>query len=927
MILGVLLATLSLLTGDPEIPDPIDFQLPASNPGRTSINDLWCSDGMPAIPALTCGVGVVTGTDAWECYDRAGNNVPVTQGTNTTYVSSPYGRAAQIDSDAAAPSISSATLTALGIRDLVTRNHTLIAVATATTVSNGVAGVPLGDGWDNGSGFYFRASSGDFKAVYSGGNAIVQAVVVNGAAINGFRVYTGRRVGNSITARLNGAASSATLTIAPAASTNPLYFGRWSNTGQYLGGKLAVSHIFPCGLTDASLAAYEAGIFGDRASDGRAVTTTRAGPAWVRDSEGKQHMLGDNAPAVEAVTPGPLAATNYALNSTRPDLWNHDPGIVFDCSGGDGCLATNTGGGGWIVAGGGFNASYTGPGTLTCEMRSGNTSTIYYGIDDATGGTYQIQLTSDWKRHPYTRTVTPAAYGAVPYLYLANGKSFWVRQCQFETKAYATERLDCGATVCTRGTPGQGDRQAVNYWTWSGNICKASNYDNSTGSCAWVSDTSWGGSGYGLVSDTHATLVSGRVGQINDNMAGRKVTLTCEMASGSLTTARFYAWGATGGWTPAVVNTLTATPTKFSKTYTITADASPPYYFYVNPGSATPDVGTIKVGRCQLEPGDVFSGTWINTYANPAERRSGGGLQSYGSALTYTLNSSRPDLWTAAAGTPTVTSVGDGWYQFVDDDAVAGEALSIGSIVVGIGDPVSVKCRVRPGAVGTYKNLVRILGPNSQYCTSNGNGYFTVDYEQDIACTLTATGAQTAGIQLRQGSGNTDTGSVQVMYCQAEKSAYPGRRCDAGASPTTCPGDVHTVSTAGWPVSNGAIEVLYTPAYASYSADRYAFDSRNGSNGIGQSLRITATGYLVAFTYGGASVSTAAPLTWDAGRTYRLGLRWDGATVTLTRDGAIVATGSNVVITAHAAACKLGVNHIDAGHGYGTISNLEVRPW
>jgi hypothetical protein len=851
------------------------MQLPLTTPGVIP-TDLVCTNGQRAAPVLRCGVGVATGTDAWECMDRAGNAVAVTQGTGTTYEAGPWGRAARITTQAAAPKIEAATATALGLDRVWTGDYTAVAYGLPT---KDVSNFPrfFGHGAWAASGAWMEIAGGYFACTeMRAGVGFTQSVTATPIGERGIAAC--RKAGSALTARIGGVTSTGTVTGPVVAPNVPLYFGTYASESAVLGGPLDAVLIYDCALTDDSLARLEASIVGTRASDGRPVTTTRAGPAWVRDSTGAPQKLGDNAAAVEPVMQGPRAAINYVQNSARPDLWNKDTGVAVDCSGADGCVVDHKAWG-WVVPGG-LSNSYAGPLSITCELKAGTSNYVGVNVDSA-GMTPALErwftLTNTWARYTLSGVTTPATWGSVAYLKgPGTPGNYYVRQCQIEPSPYPTERLDCGATACIRGTPGQGDVQARNHWRWYADPARwTDHYTPTMGATLATAE----GPAREIIDDD-ATAWEGKYSGGTTVTATGKWTLTCEVRAGTVNTAllQFVTNGTSSQNCP--ITGLTADFQRLSCTTTI--GGAPTYtYGYVDVGNVAAVTGSIYARRCQLEPGDVFSGAWIPTADKPAERRSGGGIQSYGTVQPFNANGALPTTWADDAGTLTFTGPdAAGWWTATDNDGAARESKRLAALAgttTDINGTWTISCEMAPGTLSTARMWFYRSGAGSM-ATVGGCGTTTISGGQRYAgCTATVSGADATtnllGIfELGDGTAGV-SGTVLVRQCQIEKAATPGRRCDCGPTvPCSCLGDLNTVSTAGWPVASGWCEWDYTPSNT--VSDARLLDARNGGNGI---LVQSLPDQLAFGIYrGGAATFVSAMAARAAGVTQHGRVEWTG---------------------------------------------------
>jgi hypothetical protein len=181
-------------------------------------------------------------------------------------------------------------------------------------------------------------------------------------------------------------------------------------------------------------------------------------------------------------------------------------------------------------------------------------------------------------------------------------------------------------------------------------------------------------------------------------------------------------------------------------------------------------------------------------------------------------------------------------------------------------------------------------GTGSKTCTysdldgaaSSVNGTVTALSLADwwrIECTTTIGGAPSATTaDVLIGDAAADTGTLIFSARQAERSSFAGRLCLAGGSPATCLADNVSVATTGWPTSSGCVELTYTPEVADgFAADRFLLDAYDNAAGKGWYIYIVAsTGVLRWYSRGVGAGTTkdSGALTWTAGASYDLEVRW-----------------------------------------------------
>ena len=117
----------------------------------------------------------------------------------------------------------------------------------------------------------------------------------------------------------------------------------------------------------------------------------------------------------------------------------------------------------------------------------------------------------------------------------------------------------------------------------------------------------------------------------------------------------------------------------------------------------------------------------------------------------------------------------------------------------------------------------------------------------------------------------------------------PGRACWGGEAPVTCAADRHTISTEGWPTTEGEISmVVELNEPLSEGRNAWLFDGRDAGDLMGVNPYIQPDGRL-RFRVAGTVYGSASPmLTWEVGRPYALRFLRKGGQTYIYRDGALV---------------------------------------
>lgn len=245
------------------------------------------------------------------------------------------------------------------------------------------------------------------------------------------------------------------------------------------------------------------------------------------------------------------------------------------------------------------------------------------------------------------------------------------------------------------------------------------------------------------------------------------------------------------------------------------------------------------------------------------------GLEAGAAATVVSTNGNALDLWSASGGALVQRAAG-GYWRIADEStttqATVSQTVSAGTV----GAAHTLSCLAR---AGTTDRATLMIGGASQACqvTLPRDGRF-----HRVSCTKTlATTARTPAVLV--GWDASDTGTVEVRGCQLEAAARPGRICYSGS----CLPDVHTYSASDWPRTKGSIALRVAGVT---SGAQYLFD-----DGL-ESFAFITGGVLTTSGLAGQTVATGV-LDWSGGP-YRLTWTLDGATLTVRRDGAVVASGA-----------------------------------
>jgi len=262
-----------------------------------------------SLPACTAADGCVLDcyatASAWECVKADGTSVPVTQGTGTTFVSTPWGYAAQIDADAEAPTITSATMEATlpgGSAAFYDGAYTIFSLANPRAVAASSAAGSYAHQDVNGGTSCYNDGNNTYGRHHAGG-ATGQGIVANASGRWAASVVSVSSVG-APTLRVAGSENNTTAAAtAPVSPGKPLYFGRLdpvSGSGSNIGGWLARVRFYSKAFSATERATLERQAFGAVGSGGREITTARASTGWFDAPDGKVYAVASNLPRVRS---------------------------------------------------------------------------------------------------------------------------------------------------------------------------------------------------------------------------------------------------------------------------------------------------------------------------------------------------------------------------------------------------------------------------------------------------------------------------------------------------------------------------------------------------------------------------------------------------------------------------------------------------
>jgi hypothetical protein len=290
---------------------------------------------------------------------------------------------------------------------------------------------------------------------------------------------------------------------------------------------------------------------------------------------------------------------------------------------------------------------------------------------------------------------------------------------------------------------------------------------------------------------------------------------------------------------------------------------------------------------------------------------SAAGLESRGAVLNYWTNSTTPEAWDLN-GTPTVSG-----NTVTDNDAAAFQGVVSNTTPAQDGAWVST-CYVSAGTATSARMMTHSTGgTGGAVCDFTG---LTAEPKRLTCAAAAIAGGTVVTGRIYVGNQSTVTGSIVVHQCQLEKSPFPGRRCDAGASPTTCPGDVASVPLASVPP--GAEVCATIEPFACTGDGQVILDTR-GADGEGIVLYLDDECHLAldATWPMPMTVSDAEPV--PIGEPTEVCWRLQPG-FQVRRDGQPLVTLSTAIF-AHGETLWIGVDK-DGGHQLeGRIRDVEVR--
>jgi len=323
----------------------------------------------------------------------------------------------------------------------------------------------------------------------------------------------------------------------------------------------------------------------------------------------------------------------------------------------------------------------------------------------------------------------------------------------------------------------------------------------------------------------------------------------------------------------------------------------------------------ITTQRATPVPCEVAPGVWVMVGPNEG-CYSVRGLESWAANTSYLAYGASldQDNWDARSGT-TIERVADWWRVSFPQ---SGSLLTTSSGSIGsAGQSWTAACIAKQGPSGRNSFRMRPFhGPLgvSQYCNDIPLG---VEWGL-ISCTGNTGDAPSASPAVFLDPPNTFIpGDLEVVGCWLPRSDSPGRPCWGGAAPVTCGADRHTISTEGWPTTEGEISWTIRIERLPKSGDPV-----RGILGVDEphSHRLGLTGSGGFFLRPADGTDAFSPsLEWEVGRPYSMRLVFTPAGWTLYRDGSVVWSVTRTTAFDWGAVARVGHN-LD-----GSISNLRIR--
>ncbi len=186
------------------------------------------------------------------------------------------------------------------------------------------------------------------------------------------------------------------------------------------------------------------------------------------------------------------------------------------------------------------------------------------------------------------------------------------------------------------------------------------------------------------------------------------------------------------------------------------------------------------------------------------------------------------------------------------------------------------------------------------------------------------------GVELTVVAGNTMVAQpAQTVYAWgAHLNLGPAATDYCGptvASTVACSAEVSTVSSSTWPVSApGYVSFNYRPTGAIAAAQQFMVDSRTGNTGW--AITRETSGVVNCLIGDGTAYSTitSAALTWVAGQSYNMKLRWNANGVECFRDGVSLGTATARIPNGYLAATHIGDYLGSTNAADGIISDFQL---
>lgn len=231
------------------------------------------------------------------------------------------------------------------------------------------------------------------------------------------------------------------------------------------------------------------------------------------------------------------------------------------------------------------------------------------------------------------------------------------------------------------------------------------------------------------------------------------------------------------------------------------------------------------------------------------------GLESWAATTSYLSYGAELDRspWVASSSGASLEPLSDGWRINKAEGGLAGWRQNVSGMA---GDTYTSTCIVRGNAPGT-----RLYVGTGTFCSFD---IISEDWTQ-VSCTRSVDSNHFLGVYP---CGNSDPEcSVDVRACWYGRSPTPGRACWGGEAPVTCAADRHTISTEGWPTTEGEISVTVT--VGDTDSTPVIIDGRATSGDVGPMLYVTGAA-TNSIGWRSDSVTLTAPNVIERHKTHRI---------------------------------------------------------